>query len=217
MAPGKWGLASESSWVCLRDAEHPPLELNLVIFTELVLSVFSLRFSWKISLYLAGVAELVQPGWTCHLWGKSLSFPMSGCLCGLPVTPLTEVKCSFDWNWWDFCLGFTWARSELCSGEQQSGGLWEWAVLRQLPAAGPSSSLAASLGSSGALLASPGDSEQLHPGAVCQWSSNPHQFGGWKGVSWDTSIRQQGSCSAQNSNAHNQIMKLQFLKLSNMC
>lgn len=45
-------------------------------------------------------------------------------------------------------------------------------------APGPSSSLAASLGSSGALLASPGDSEQLHPGAVCQWSSNPHQFGG---------------------------------------
>lgn len=51
MAPGKWGLASESSWVCLRGAEHPPLELNLVIFTELVPSVFSLRFSWKISLF----------------------------------------------------------------------------------------------------------------------------------------------------------------------
>lgn len=176
MAPGKRGLASESSWVCSRGAEHPPLELNLVIFTELVPSAFSLRFSWKISLF-ASCRSCWACGWQAGpvtSGKKTLSFPMSGFLCGLPVTPFIEVKCSsFDWSWWDFCLDFT--CSEVYLGEEQSGELWGRgsveAALSKVAELQP--------GCIGALLALPREfAEQLHPGAVCKGSSNPPQFGG---------------------------------------
>lgn len=67
-------------------------------------SVFSIPFPWKVRgfLHLMGVALL-----GCHLQEKSLGFPKSGSLYGLPGISFIEMKCSFDWNCWNFCLDFS--------------------------------------------------------------------------------------------------------------
>lgn len=177
MAPGKWGLASESSWVCLRGAEHPPLELNLVIFTELVPSVFSLRFPWKISLFAS-----CRSCWACsarlHLSppGQTPELPNVRISVWSPNNTTHRSELQLWLNLVGFLPSFhllrTLFRRAAVKGAVRKGQCWSSS---QWGGRAP----AASLGSSGALLALPREfAEQLHPGAVCKWSSNPRQFGG---------------------------------------
>lgn len=169
MAPGKWGLASESSWVCLRDAEHPPLELNLVIFAELVLSVFSLCFSWKISLFAS-----CRSCWACSarldLSGKIPEFPNVRISVWSPSNTIRRREVQLRLKLVEFLPWFHLGLSQNFIQENSSpGSCEEWAVLKQLPVLWPSSSLAAPLGSAGALLAlTRVFAKQLHPGVVCK-------------------------------------------------